>query len=305
MATPDVRAPLDGVLVIDKPEGLTSHDVVARVRRATGCRRVGHTGTLDPLATGVLALVLGRATRLARFLAGQDKQYETDITLGRETDSYDADGNEVARHEGPLPSAAEVEAAVERLRDQEFQVPPPFSAKKVAGTRAYRLARRNEPPALAPVRVVLREAELVRYDPPVARVRLTASAGFYVRSLAHDLGAALGCGAHVAALRRTRTGDFDLEHALPLAALVDTPALVPRHLVPLSELLPGTDVVRLTPLGASRARHGNLVTEAECVEAMPGARGGPVRLLDPEGRLVGLATGGRIAWPLHPDVVLD
>ena len=246
MTAPEAPVPLDGVLVVDKPTGLTSHDVVARVRRSISCHRVGHTGTLDPLATGVLVLVLGRATRLARFLSAEEKAYDATIVLGIETDTYDVEGRNVAQHHGPLPDARDVASALERLRAQALQLPPPYSAKKLAGVPAYRLARRRETPALRAVPVELKEARLLDYAPPVARLRLTSSAGYYVRSLAHDLGAALGCGAHLAALRRTRSGEFDLAQAVPLAVVLETPDVATRRLVPMRDLLPRTDAVVLT-----------------------------------------------------------
>src|SRR5688500_15245946 len=172
---------MTGVLVIDKPQGLTSHDVVAVARRALGETRIGHTGTLDPLATGVLPLAIGRATRLARFLTASDKDYDATIRFGLTTDSYDVTGTETGRTDA-APSSEAVARAIESLRGEYLQMPPAFSAKKVDGRRAYAHARRAEPVALTAVPVRVSRAELLSVSGPQARVALTSSAGFYVRS---------------------------------------------------------------------------------------------------------------------------
>ena len=195
---------MDGVLVIDKPEGLTSHDVVATARRILGEKRIGHTGTLDPLATGVLPLACGRATRLVRFLTASDKEYEATMLFGVTTDTLDVTGEETGRS-GRAPSRDEVVAALRTFEGEQMQVPPAYSAKKVGGRRAYELARRDEPVALDPVRVRVSRIELVEYgdDRPSTllgarcHISLTCSAGFYVRALVRDLGER--CGAPAAA----------------------------------------------------------------------------------------------------------
>lgn len=303
---------LHGVLVVDKPAGPTSHDVVARVRRLTGTRRVGHTGTLDPLATGVLALVLGRATRLARFLGGGEKRYEARIRLGAATDTFDAEGAVTWTSPPPgaegwaaLPSADAVAAALAAFVGVIEQVPPAFSAKKVGGVAAHRLARRHRPVPLAPARVELRRADLLACRDGVADVRLACSQGFYVRALAHELGVRLGCGAHLAALRRTASGEFDEAGAVPLGVLEENPSLASTRLIGLDRLLPGTPAARLTERGATLAAHGATVAAADVAGWLDGRPGGPVRLLGPDGRLIAVATGivGPGA-PLHPAVVL-
>jgi tRNA pseudouridine55 synthase len=299
--------PLDGVLVVDKPVGPTSHDVVARVRRASACR-VGHTGTLDPLASGVLPLVLGRATRLARFLSGTDKTYEAVVRLGFETDTYDSEGRPGTRADGPLPDPETVARTAEAFLGEFEQVPPPYSAKKVGGTPAYKLARRDVAVALAPVRVTLHAIEVLGHDDDRVRLRLTCSAGFYVRSLAHDLGAALGCGAHLVQLRRTRAGDFGLDTAVPLDRL-DAQA-VERALTPLDRLLPDMPAAILTTLGARLARHGQALGPDDPALVSEGPRpqaGSLVRLMDPEGHLLGVANAVGLAGAgptLHPAIVL-
>src|SRR5262245_1374972 len=185
---------MDGVLVADKPQGLTSHDVVAVARRCLKEPRIGHTGTLDPLATGVLPLACGRATRLVRFLSSSAKDYDAVITFGVATDSYDVTGTEISRS-GRVPTREALEAVLPSMLGDQLQVPPAFSAKKVAGQRAYAMARRAEAVALQPVLVRLTRADLVELTGGSARITLSCSAGFYVRSFAHELGERLGTGA--------------------------------------------------------------------------------------------------------------
>jgi tRNA pseudouridine55 synthase len=294
---------MNGVLVVDKPAGPTSHDVVARVRRATGVARIGHTGTLDPLATGVLPLVLGRATRLAQFLSGSDKEYLAEVRFGSATSTYDAEGEPVpARGAQAVP--ADLRGALEPLLEPgpHDQMPPPFSAKKVGGTPAYRLARRNRPVTLEPVRVAIREVELVACSVDTATIRIVGTAGFYVRSFADELGQRLGCGAHVAALRRTRAGDFTLDRAVALAALEQDASLAAAALVPPDQLLPSLPEVVLTEHGARRAAHGNQLNPADLAGRVPSAAD-RVRMVDASGRLLGVAAP-RPNGALQPVVVL-
>jgi tRNA pseudouridine55 synthase len=212
---------LHGFLVVDKPGGLTSHDVVARVRRAAGRgSRVGHAGTLDPMATGVLVLALGVATRLLEWATGHDKRYRAELTLGVETDTYDAEGRVVAERAADV-SLAELEGALARLRGPIEQRPPAFSAVQVGGRRLYDLARRGEAVEPPLRRVTVHELTLLDWRPPRATLELLCSKGTYVRSLAHDLGQALGCGAHLSALRRLASGAFEIGDALALEAAVD------------------------------------------------------------------------------------
>jgi tRNA pseudouridine55 synthase len=290
---------MDGVLVIDKPEGLTSHDVVAAARRALKESRIGHTGTLDPLATGVLPLAIGRATRLVRFLTASDKDYDATIRFGLTTDTYDVTGTETSRTDR-APSAAEVSRAVESLRGDYLQMPPAYSAKKVDGRRAYVQARRAEPVALEPAPVRVSRAEIVEVAGTHARVALTCSAGFYVRSFAHALGELTGTGACLEALRRTRSGDFTLDAALGLDHVQD-PARVEAALVTLDRLLPRFPSVRVTPQGRRFVHHGR--------ELGPGDFAGDsgaewVRIMDDRGALIALGTAGHTPGSLHPAVVL-
>lgn len=309
---------MDGVLVVDKPPGMTSHDVVALARRALGERRIGHTGTLDPIATGVLPLACGRATRLVRFLSASDKDYEAGIRFGLTTDTYDITGAETDRTDRH-PDAAAVEAALESLRGEYLQRPPPYSAKKVGGRRAYTLARRDEAVVLAPVPVHVTRAELVACQAGTATIRITCSAGFYVRSFAHTLGELVGTGACLETLRRTRSGEFDLRGAVSATELTGGAGAADR-LIPLERLLPGFPAVVVTdegrrhvadgrPLGPSQIRGtspGPLSDERPAPPAPPaGASADPTawyRILDAGGRLIALGTAGPGA--LHPSIVL-
>ena len=254
---------MDGLLVVDKPAGPTSHEVVARVRRALGERRIGHTGTLDPAATGVLPLVLGRATRLARFLSASDKSYDAVLRLGLATGTQDAQGAAIGpRHDGPLPSREAIDRVLDSCRGTFMQQPPAYSAKKVAGERSYRAARRAEREGTAllalpaPVSVTARMIEIVSVDGDCVTLHVDCSAGFYVRALAHDLGEQLGVGAHLLSLRRTRSSDVALDQALALDAIECDPARGVRAVVPLSGMLPGLSSVTLTSEGVRHAVHG-------------------------------------------------
>jgi tRNA pseudouridine55 synthase len=297
---------IEGVLVVDKPKGPTSHDVVARVRRALGERRIGHTGTLDPMATGVLPLVIGRATRLARFFSPGRKEYLADLRLGVATDTYDAEGQPIPQPAAmPPPRREAVEAALDRFQGTYLQTPPAFSAKKIGGVRAHTLARRQEAVVPAPVRVTVERVELLALDDDRLRLLIVCSAGFYVRSLAHDLGQVLGCGAHLTALRRIRSGEFGIAEAVALESVERERRSAIERLLPLNRLLESFPGVHLTPQGTDRAAHGSAITPSDLVSAPdPGFPGDAphVRLLTPQGALVAIAEARH--GVLHPIVVL-
>ena len=318
----EIREPksaiLDGVLVVDKAEGPTSHDVVKFARRALGESRIGHTGTLDPMATGVLPLVIGRATRLAQFLTASDKTYEAVVTVGKTTDSCDATGKITATSE-LRPTQEQLIAALERFRGTYEQTPPAFSAKNIDGERSYDLARKAgrrvavvDPGAIAPaaprpkaVTVTARRVELLSFDGETARLEMQVTAGFYVRALAYDLGEALGCGAHLSALRRTRSGEFDLGPAVPLVDVLQSgrDALAAR-VVPLSALLSDVPAVTLRgPANVERLKNGVEIEPRDVVEpiaALPPL----VRVMGPAGELAALARPGKTPGFLHGWVVL-
>jgi tRNA pseudouridine55 synthase len=304
---------MNGVLVIDKPAGPTSHDIVAVVRRAIGETRVGHTGTLDPLATGVLPLVIGRATRLASLMSGADKEYVARIRFGVATDTYDAENHDTPAATVPpdpgLDEAA-IRDALPAFAGRYLQTPPAFSAKKIAGTPAYKLARQGKLVEVKPVEVNVTEIGLRSYSAGVAEVQVVCSSGFYVRSLAHDLGQRLGCGAHLEGLRRTRAGEFTLDDAVTLEAIVgvgeDGPTAILTRLIPMERLLTHLPAVVVSALGAKRASHGgdlrpeDLATRSSAPGKLSGDR---LRLLDGSGALLGLAES-RADGLLHPVVVL-
>ena len=292
---------MNGVLVVDKPSGPTSHDVVGRVRRALETRRVGHTGTLDPLATGVLPLVMGRATRLAQFLSSDEKEYVADVAFGVSTSTYDALGSELPNEAGARVDLSLLDGALGEFRGTYLQTPPAFSAKKVSGKPAYELARSGASPELKPVQVTVTALEVLEQGERRASLRVVCSSGFYVRTLAHELGRRLGCGAYLAALRRTRAGTFTLADAVPLDVLEHEGAAAAPRLISLERLLPAIPSVVLTEDGVRRALHGSMLPPSAHESELPlTAR---VRLLDEAGQLVGIAElepGGL----LHPVIVL-
>jgi len=300
---------LDGVLVVDKPEGPTSHDVVTLTRRALGVSRVGHTGTLDPLATGVLPLVIGRATRLAQFLTASDKTYAATIAFGRSTDTYDAKGRQVAACE-QRPTRQQLDAALEKFRGEFEQTPPAFSAKNIDGERSYERARKAEravlpPPRPKSVMVNARRLEVVAFDGETATLSLTVTAGFYVRSLAHDLGEMLGCGALLLALRRTRSGEFGLDIAVPLAEVLQSKREdLAGRLIPMGALLSDLPAVTLKgPATLERLKNGVEMGPNDIVAPLID-HAAIVRLLTADGDLVGLAKPAKTAGFLHGWVVL-
>ena len=303
----------DGVLVVNKPTGPTSHDIVALARRAARGKKIGHTGTLDPLASGVLPLVLGKATRLAQFLSSAEKEYEADIELGSSTTTFDREGAVVAQtraRDVDDLSSAEIDEAVAAFRGSYLQQPPVYSAKKIDGDRAYDLARRNEPVVLRPAAVTVRALDVIEWQGGRLRVRLVCSAGFYVRSLADAIGERLGTGAHLAALVRTRSGDFSIESAVELEDLDRRPQEAADRVIPLASLLPGLPAVILTEEGASLAARGGFIGSQHLRGAQSVPQNLPetglvrhVRLLAPDGHLVAVAEPR--ADVLHPGVVLD
>jgi tRNA pseudouridine55 synthase len=295
---------MDGVLVINKPIGPSSHDVVVVARRSLGISRIGHTGTLDPRASGVLPLVLGQATRLAQHLTATDKEYEATVRFGLVSDTYDTAG-EIVERSNASPSPADLEAALDRFRGTFAQTPPAFSAKMVGGHRSYERARAGKPVYSPPVAVTVHRLDLLEYAPPIARLRVRCSAGFYVRSLAHDLGGAVGSGAILDALVRTEAAGFRLEDAISFEALATAPrADLRRQAQPMQALLEEVAAVSLTAEGVDWARHGRDLGPRQ-LSAPLTTPPELVRLLGPDGCLVGLADRAKIPGFLHPTVVFS
>lgn len=313
---------MDGVLIIDKPAGLTSHDVVARVRRIIGERRVGHTGTLDPFATGVLVILVGRATRLAQFLSGAEKEYEAIVRLGSATDTGDITGK-------PLPpvigletpdttcnwSELEIEEALQSLRGEIEQVPPMYSAKKQGGRKLYELARRGEAVEREAVPVTIHTLEIERNAVQLLtanqggtadiRMRILCSAGTYVRTLAEDFGRRLGVGAHLAELRRTKAGDFSIEGAVSLEQLqeyVINKSLDKVFLSP-DAALARLPFVSLNASDVRRTQQGmSLQLESDPAGVSPTSEN--VRMRDETGTLIAVGAYDRAAAVIRPRVVL-
>ncbi len=324
---------MHGALLVDKPSGPTSHDVVAFARRALKTPAIGHTGTLDPLATGLLVLLIGHATRLSRFLVTDEKEYVADVRLGVSTPTYDAESLDEAfrlKAEATRASAEATSAQTSlashgfRLEAEEVnrvletfigtypQLPPPYSAKKVDGVRAYKKARKNQPVDLKPVEVTVRELELLSDDPrpstldppTLVRLRIVCTAGFYVRSLAQDIGQRLGCGAHLEALRRTRAGTFRVADALMLDAIGAAGPAIEARLVGLNTLLADLPAVSLTEEGLRRAGNGNTLGPAHLAGPIAGdVTRDRIRVLDPSGGLLSVAER-RADGLLHPVLVL-
>ena len=243
---------MDGILIIDKPGGITSHDVVQRVRKLLKTSKVGHLGTLDPMATGVLLLCIGKATRVGRFLPSSPKEYVGEIRFGFATTTYDREGERTGPEQVLTYGRAEIQAAMSRLTGAFDQKPPVISAKKMGGIPSYKLARRGM--ALEPIAVSVEVStfEITSFSAPIAGFRVVCSSGTYVRSLAHDLGQQLGCGAHLDSLRRVRSGDFSVEHAVPLEHATA------ENIVPLEDLLLRLPRIEIeNELSENRVRHGN------------------------------------------------
>jgi tRNA pseudouridine55 synthase len=296
--------------VVDKPKGPTSHDVVDRVRRALGLRRVGHTGTLDPFASGVLPVCVGKATRLARFLVDGEKAYRATVHLGFATTTDDLTGEPIGPARRVAVPDEEVRAACARLTGPLLQKPPVYSAKRIAGERAYDLARQGVAVAPAAVPVEVYGIAIVAWQVERLEIDVRCSPGTYIRALARDLGELLGTGAHLIALRRTRSGGFGLEDAVAWDAI---DANVGERLRPMVEAVRDLPAVRLAPEGLAALRHGRDVTPALVAEGFPENPAPRLRVLDAAGDLVALAVPRgfeplplplRVEPVLHPDVVL-
>jgi tRNA pseudouridine55 synthase len=246
-----------GILVVDKPIGPTSHQVVNVVRRGTGIRKVGHAGTLDPRASGVLVLCLGPATRLSEYLSTSDKRYEAVVQFGSATKTYDAEG-EILHESERIPSKSEIEAVLPEFRGEISQVPPPFSAIKIKGKKAYELARAGKDPELEARNVNILDLRMNNYKKPDLSLEIECSAGTYIRSLAHDLGKRLSSGAHLASLRRIKAGPFTIEEAIPLPKL-EVGFMVDkweRYVIPAADALPDFPMVKIRDEQLDQIRYG-------------------------------------------------
>jgi tRNA pseudouridine55 synthase len=290
---------MNGVLIIDKPPGMTSHDVVNRVRRILAQRSVGHLGTLDPLATGVLPLVAGTLTRLAQFYTTSEKKYEGVIRFGFATDTYDAAGEPVGPAQSVALDAEKLKALASQFRGVIQQIPPPFSAKKIHGVPAYKLARKQKEVVLKPVQVEIKEFEILRVEADRATFRARVASGTYMRCLAHDMGQHLGCGAHLESLRRTAVAEFEIADAHTLEELADAmqKGSVEDLFVHPRKLLPQMPSVTADEANAARIRSGRPVNLPEL------SRARQVKVFCGQRELIAIAT--RVAGSLfHPKIVL-
>lgn len=314
-------APFDGALVINKPQGKTSHDIVDAVRHLAGFRQIGHLGTLDPLATGVLVLLLGKATRLVRFYSGRRKRYTAGFRFGFATNTYDSEGTPQGPDTPPFLDRELLERLAAESVGRFEQMPPVFSAKKVHGRPAYELARKNQVVELKPVTVELFQYRLVGIDGPIARFEIECSSGTYIRSLAHDMGQKLGCGAHLAEICRTAVGEFSLDQTLTIEEIADSAhnAKLQSCLISLENLLPDYPRANVLPILEKKVRHGGkfnvLASQIQPgrVELPPGATtqldsdGTPVprlRVFSQQNKLIAIAQAV-VPRTYQPIVVFD
>jgi len=290
---------VNGVIVVDKPAGWTSHDVVAKMRNILGERSIGHLGTLDPMATGVLPLVIGKMTRLCQFYEDSEKSYDGSIRFGFATDTYDADGEQVDALQEVKVTLEEIRAAASRFVGKLQQVPPPFSAKKIKGVQAYKLARKKQEVELRAVEVEVKEFTVLGLKGDLAAFRSRVGSGTYVRSLAHEMGQALGCGAHLAGLRRTAVAEFRLEDAQTLDQVAEAVAQsrLVEFMVHPRRVLPEIPCVTADEDTVGKIRHGRSVNLADF------SRSKWVKVFVGQSELICLAS--RVAGSLfHPKVVL-
>jgi len=285
MNSQDVKNAISGVLVVDKPVGMTSHDVVQAIRNGTGLRRAGHTGTLDPRASGVLVILVGPAVRLSEYVSASDKRYQAIIRLGGTTDTYDAEGK-VTPSENPVNvTEAQFEEALKTFVGEIEQTPPAYSAVKVQGRKAYEMARKGEEVDLTPRIITVHHLEVLEWAPPEVVIDVHCSSGTYVRSLANDLGVKLGCGAYLVGLRRTKSGRFSLRDATPLRKLQEAfqAGNWYQYLIPAAEALGDWPAVELNPDEVEGVRHGHRVKAKEGDTDQPKVRG-----VSTQGELVAL-----------------
>jgi tRNA pseudouridine55 synthase len=285
VSSQDLKNAISGALVVDKPTGMTSHDVVQAVRNGTGIRRAGHTGTLDPRASGVLVVLLGPAVRLSEFISASDKRYQAIVRLGASTDTFDADGKFTRKSEAPVDvTESQFEEALKKFVGHIEQTPPPYSAVKVQGRKAYEMAREGEEVNLAPRTIDVYHLEVLEWAPPEVVIDVHCSSGTYVRSLANDLGNMLGCGGYLVGLRRTKSGRFSLRDAMPLRKLQEAfrAGNWSQYLIPAAEALADWPAIELEPEQVDAIKHGHRVPAAE--DAKPGM----VRAVSMAGELVAL-----------------
>jgi tRNA pseudouridine55 synthase len=303
---------MNGILLVDKPAGVTSHDLVEFVKKKLRAKKVGHTGTLDPFATGLMILCIGTATRLARFLGREDKIYRGQITLGYTTDTYDIEGKRQSRSPVPPLTKGVLQRAASSLTGKIKQIPPPFSAKRVAGTRSYHLARRGKPVSLEPVAVTVHYFKIDSYTKDnTVHFRAKVSTGTYIRSLAYDLGKIIGCGGTLTNLLRSSTGAFQLRQAIKSSDLVKiTRDELRKKIIPLSQIPLKMQTARVEEAGQKLFSRGSSVPEAYLVENKGLSLEKEVKVTTKKGELLGIGivsiikTGKGHKITVKPKVVL-
>ncbi|MCE5231364.1 tRNA pseudouridine(55) synthase TruB [bacterium] len=292
-----------GILLIDKPRGMTSHDVVDRVRRVAGTRRVGHTGTLDPLADGLLVVCIGGATVVSQFLTGLEKIYLGTARLGAISSTYDAEG-EITEQDRPLPAdSLKVEQAMRLQLGSVLQLPPPYSAIKIKGRKLYEYARAGEVVPQQPRRVTVSRFELLHFESPRIHFLARVGSGTYIRSMIHDLGLELGCGAYLEALRRTQIGGFGIDQAVPLDKLIQDPGLLPAHLLNITEALGHLPKLTIQPEAESAILNGCAFRTSEILEfegiIYPGQ---PVLVINTRGRALSVVKAESAEDEIDPPI---
>ena len=300
---------MDGLILVDKPKGCTSHDVVNVLRRILRTRKIGHFGTLDPMAEGLLLIGIGKATRLFPFLSSTGKIYEGSIRLGLETDTYDREGEVTSRYQASLPDRQSVEQAMTEFVGEIQQVPPPYSSKKYKGQPLYVRARKKQPVPLKPSLVTVSSFQMTAFSPPTFRFQTSCSSGTYIRSIAHDLGKFLGCGACLDALKRTSVGGYRLEEARTLEKIegLTLEGLVSDFLQPMESLLTEYPAAALDEPESRLAKHGNPIS----LQAIRGTdpplynEDAIVRLFDSEGHIIALGRLNLEGHEIHPFLVFE
>lgn len=289
---------MDGVLVVDKEQGWTSHDVVARIRKLFHQKKVGHTGTLDPMAVGVLVVCLGRATRIIRFLDSEEKAYSAEIRLGVTTDTFDAEGEVTESKEVPEFTLEELEAACEAFRGRIQQIPPMFSAVKVSGRKLYELARKGQEIPREPRTVTISKLNILSYRTPILSIRVVCSKGTYIRALAHDIGERLSTGAHLIALRRTRCGRFTDAQSLSLNQVASSvkDGTINKNVLSIDEALSPLLRVQVSEIEEERFRNGAPVHRWDILEHRDGEE--TARVIGADGDFLGIAQCGEVLKPV-------
>lgn len=307
---------MDGLILVDKPQNFTSHDIVVKIRNILNTKKVGHYGTLDPLATGLMILALGKATRLFPFFSSADKVYEGIIKLGFSTDTYDSTGKPTSSIEKKYPFKANLLKVMKKFEGKIHQVPPPYSAKKYKGKPLYALARGKKEFELRASKIFIHFFRLLRYNPPLLKFKVKCSSGTYIRSLAHDLGQSLGCGAHLSELTRTEVGNFNIKESFSLEEIkgLNKEGKSDEFILPLESLLPEFPKIILKQRGSVLARNGNIISPENIFKVIYGESSFPdlpdekervFRMFSAEGRFLALAKKVPEKNGFHPFLVVD